>query len=295
MSLPISEAKSITGKMAKKRIFIGLLVCSMLFILGLVALAWWLVAQRALLVNRVLLTIIIAGALFFFSLLGVGLLGLVWSLWRSKELTSLQGIMHTATSMLFPLAVRLGRLLGMDEEKIKNSYIQVSNQLVRTQTRHKTFRKVLILAPHCLQWIHCPHKITINVYNCKGCGKCLITDLIKLAERTGSELVVVTGGTLARKMIKQIRPDAVVAIACERDLTSGIQDVVGIPVYGVINDRPEGPCANTRVDLTKVEEAIRYFQQKDAPAEPLKDDPTAQEKKTAPEKKEADSSKSGKF
>ena len=49
------------------------------------------------------------------------------------------------------------------------------------------------------------------------------------------------------------------AIACERDLTSGIQEVAEIPVIGIINERPEGPCCNTRVDLNKVEEAIRYF------------------------------------
>ena len=67
---------------------------------------------------------------------------------------------------------------------------------------------------------------------------------------------VATGGTLARQMVKEIRPKAIIAVACERDLTSGIQDVFPLPVIGVLNERPFGPCFNTRVDIKKVEAAI---------------------------------------
>ena len=70
---------------------------------------------------------------------------------------------------------------------------------------------------------------------------------------------VATGGTLARQMVKEIRPKAIIAVACERDLTSGIQDVFPLPVIGVLNERPFGPCFNTRVDIKKVEAAILDF------------------------------------
>ena len=53
---------------------------------------------------------------------------------------------------------------------------------------------------------------------------------------------------------------AVVGIACERDLVSGIRDVYPLlPVLAVPNVRPMGPCKETRVDLEKVEEAVRFF------------------------------------
>ncbi len=67
---------------------------------------------------------------------------------------------------------------------------------------------------------------------------------------------MVTGGTLARQTVKNIRPKAVLAIACERDLTSGIQDVYPLPAVGVMNIRPHGPCYNTRVDMTLVRQEI---------------------------------------
>ena len=60
-------------------------------------------------------------------------------------------------------------------------------------------------------------------------------------------------------MVMQARPKAIVAVACERDLTSGIQDVFPLPVLGVLNERPFGPCFNTRVDINKLEAAILTF------------------------------------
>jgi hypothetical protein len=51
----------------------------------------------------------------------------------------------------------------------------------------------------------------------------------------------------------------IIAVACERDLSSGIQDSYPLPVFGVINHRPHGPCYDTLVDLDKVEEALKLF------------------------------------
>lgn len=114
----------------------------------------------------------------------------------------------------------------------------------------------MILAPHCLQNAECPHKITIDVANCKQCGKCKIGELKKLADQYDCQLRVVTGGTLARQAIKEQKPGAVIAIACERDLSLGIQDISIIPVLGILNYRPNGPCFNTDVDVIRVHNAM---------------------------------------
>jgi hypothetical protein len=36
-------------------------------------------------------------------------------------------------------------------------------------------------------------------------------------------------------------------------------DINPLPVLGVLNRRPEGPCINTQVDLEKVEESLLNF------------------------------------
>ena len=89
---------------------------------------------------------------------------------------------------------------------------------------------------------------------------------MNLADEMGFHFFVVTGGTLARQTVKKIRPQAVLAIACERDLTSGIQDVYPLPAVGVLNLRPNGPCYNTHVDIAAVRreiEAILLDEEKD--------------------------------
>jgi hypothetical protein len=77
-----------------------------------------------------------------------------------------------------------------------------------------------------------------------------------VADRHGLAIHVATGGNLARRIVSDFRPDAVVAVACERDLSSGIADTYPLPVFGVCNERPHGPCINTSVSIGKVEAAI---------------------------------------
>jgi len=56
-----------------------------------------------------------------------------------------------------------------------------------------------------------------------------------------------------------MKPKAIVAVACELDLTSGIRDTYPIPVIGVLNRRPNGPCYNTSVDIAEVKKALLHF------------------------------------
>ena len=81
--------------------------------------------------------------------------------------------------------------------------------------------------------------------------------MAELAQKYRIDISVATGGTLARKVIIEKRPKLVVAVACERDLTSGIKYCYPLPVIGVLNDRPFGPCINTSVDVEKIEAALK--------------------------------------
>ena len=93
----------------------------------------------------------------------------------------------------------------------------------------------------------------------KGCGKCKIRDLLALSRRYNVPVSVATGGTLARRIVVEKKPEVIIAVACERDLTSGIQDSYPIPVFGILNKRPFGPCFDTDVDLPLVENALVTF------------------------------------
>lgn len=143
------------------------------------------------------------------------------------------------------------------KEAYQRLIINLNNKLVKRE-RSKT-KKILLLLPHCLQTDECTIRLTYNVYNCEGCGRCEIKDLIQIADENHLTLSVATGGSLARRIVNEVKPEAVVAVACENDLSSGIADIYPLPILGIPNERPFGPCLNTSVDLAKVKEAIEFF------------------------------------
>lgn len=240
---------------ARKRLFIGLISGSVLVVLGLILLVFLLFFNRESLLNQILLVVIGVVLLGLLIVVAFGIAGIVLTLW-SARIIPLQGLGRIAISLMFPVAVGLGKLLGFSKNVVQRSFVEVNNQLVRAQKISVPPAKIMLLLPHCLQRAECQHKITINVQNCKRCGLCKISDLLELAERYGVKLVVATGGTSARRFVEQYRPQAIVAVACERDLSSGILDTNPLPVLGVLNRRPNGPCYNTDVDLEEVEGAL---------------------------------------
>jgi hypothetical protein len=150
-----------------------------------------------------------------------------------------------------------GSFFKNKKESFQKFIISLNNKLVKKERPHT--KKILLLLPHCIQINECNIRLTYNIYNCKGCGRCEIKDLIQIADENHLELFVATGGSLARRIINEIKPEAVVAIACENDLSSGIVDTYPLPILGITNERPFGPCLNTSVDLAKVKEAIEFF------------------------------------
>lgn len=248
----------------RKRLFIGLLLISLCLMVGSVVLIWFLAIHRELMFYRVLLVLFAALLLSVILLIGLGIIGMVLTIYQSRAFPSMEGMMRIAINLMFPVALGVGHVFGLNKEQIKRSFIEVNNQMVYSHQFHLQPQQIMILAPHCLQRNTCPYKITMDVRNCKRCGACVVNDLLDLTDYYGVSLVVATGGTLARKFIEKYRPQGIVAIACERDLTSGIIDVNPLPVLGILNIRPEGPCLNTTVSLEQVEDGIRYFLPADA-------------------------------
>jgi hypothetical protein len=157
----------------------------------------------------------------------------------------------------YPLLMLAGAFSKSKKEKYQRLIIHWNNRLVKKEKPRS--KKVLLLLPHCLQMNECDIRLTFNVYNCKRCGRCEIKDLIQIAEDNHLALSIATGGSLARRIVNDMQPEAIVAVACENDLSSGIADIYPLPTLGITNERPSGPCYNTKVDLEKVKEAITFF------------------------------------
>lgn len=245
----------------KKRIFILLGIVMMLCYFAIFGAIWLLMTTSSQALREVMMTGFVALFVCTFLLMGAGLTFLVIGLLRRSASPIMQKIGRGIVDLFYPMTMWIGRLFGVSKEEIEDSYIKINNQMTVSQDRKYRPEEILILAPHCLQSTSCPHKITVDVHNCHRCGKCSVAGLLDMAEETGVNLVVASGGTFARKLAKEYQPKAIVAIACERDLTSGIKDMNAqhIPVVGVLNERPNGPCYNTTVQICKVRQALSEF------------------------------------
>jgi hypothetical protein len=224
----------------KKRVYIGLLLSSMILVAVLAGCIWYIISHQGIMLSKLLLIAVVIVFGLIFAVLGIGILAIIVMIIRSKDIPALKAITNLANDVLFPLTMITGRFLGINREKILSSYIAVNNYLVKTKKLLLPGEQVMILLPHCLQDVDCPHKITMDINNCKKCGKCCISSLIELGDRYHAKIKVATGGTLARKFIKDCRPQGVVAVACERDLSMGIQESGQLPVLGCLTAGPTG-------------------------------------------------------
>lgn len=163
---------------------------------------------------------------------------------------------------IFPIIVNMGKFVGISKDEIRNIFIKINNAYIYSNKYCFDSKDLIILIPHCIQNHNCKLKVTNDIDNCKKCGLCKINDLLELKEKYNTPIFVATGGTLARKVIMDNKPKAVIAVACERDLTSGVKDVKKIPVLGVFNSRPNGPCVDTNININEVEKAINFFTSK---------------------------------
>lgn len=243
-------------RLQSKNLFIGLSFAGIVA-LGLALLGFWYLTQPRLAALHPSLPFIVGvGLLAFYLAVVSAFLLIVISSYTQRDLLSGKKL---TVRILFPLALAVGRLLRIDPDTVRASFVAMNNALVRASARLIRGDNLLLLLPHCLQSFECPHRVTSEVRNCRLCGKCEISDLISLCDTYGIRMSIATGGTLARRVIVETRPKAIVGVACERDLTSGIQDAYPIPVMGVLNERPHGPCRDTTVDLARVEGAVTVF------------------------------------
>ncbi len=243
----------------QKRIFLGLLALTCLLFTLLLVVFWYVpyVGLTSINPHLPLILGIIFGILL---LLVVGILVmLALTVVLGRDLFFSRKLRGLVIKLLLPLMSGVGKICGVSKEKVRRSFIEINNQLVLAQHVRTTPDKLLLLMPHCLQFHECQFRITGSTVHCKRCGKCPITGLVDLSEKYHVGLAVATGGTLARRIVVERRPRLIIAVACERDLSSGIQDSYPLPIFGIINQRPHGPCYDTLVNLEQVEEALRTF------------------------------------
>ncbi|SDB16491.1 hypothetical protein SAMN05660653_00763 [Desulfonatronum thiosulfatophilum] len=243
----------------RKRLFIGLILgASVLLSLFLVIL--WVIPYIGLKNIHAFAPIVLAVALLaLISMIMWSSIGLVLNILLGRSFPLSSRFRGITIKLFLPLMTLLGRFFNIPKDDIRLSFIKVNNELVASERGRFQPHEILLLLPHCLQNSRCPRRLTYDIKHCKRCGECPIDGLLGLSEKYGIKIAIATGGTIARRIVVQNKPKLIIAVACDRDLSSGIQDTYPIPVYGVLNQRPFGPCLDTLVDLPNIESALERF------------------------------------
>jgi len=245
-----------------RAIFMALFFFSGSILFGTGLIVWFFMAMGAASVSQffawviTFLFIIFAGSMTFFSVI------FAYTALTGKSFGRVKGFRRVATRLTLPVVLRTGKMLGVEKDRIVRAFVNINNEIVRNLMQNKKPKDILILLPHCLQMEDCELKLTSDIGKCVGCGRCDIKDLVDLAEKYNLSINVATGGTVARRIVKESKPDVILAVACERDLLSGIQDTYPLPVIGFCNRRPNGECRSTRVDVEQIEKEIKNIYSK---------------------------------
>ena len=181
------------------------------------------------------------------AIAGVGALGAAW--------LGIIGISYSTGRALLPerlaergpllatfdLACRTGELFGVARDWTGNAAVRVYDRLAWARERKVSASELLILVPRCL-------------------SRASLDGVLEIAKRYDVAAFVATRGQLARRVIRERRPRAVVAVACERDMVSGLHDVAGrIPVLGLTMQLPNGPCKDASIDIAQMEQFVKKY------------------------------------
>jgi hypothetical protein len=247
------------GRWSGKGLFVFLAVATSLLLCLALVLAWLIptLGLGGIHPSLPYITGVLAGLLVLTILLGA--LGFIVHVHTGRPFPGSSLFRSLSIRLFLPTMELLGRLAGISPEKVRRSFITANNDMVGSAEARVEPDRILILLPHCLQRAACDFRLSHDVDNCRRCGLCPMGGLLDLRDRYGVHLAVATGGTIARRIVVEKRPRFIIAVACERDLSSGIQDTYPLPVFGVLNERPNGPCFDTRVSLAMVEAALRRF------------------------------------
>jgi len=222
--------------------------------------------------SQEILSYIGAAALVFFSvILVLTILSLAIVYLILKDKGRVEKISALSSSIVFKILLfildvsyipskKIVSMLGGRGDVIDVVSIEIRNMLLRPSFSATPFGERIILLPQCLRHIDC--KISFNSVKgatCLKCGKCKIAEITKKAEELGYlGCYIAPGGGFVRRIIKEVKPKAVIGMGCPPEVNAGMLDVDsrGIPVQGVLLLR-EG-CVETDVDLEDVFEVMEY-------------------------------------
>lgn len=183
---------------------------------------------------------------------------------HSKFSSLVLKILLLILDLLYMPAKKIILVLGGNDMMIDTVGTEIRNILLKDRFAQVPFEDRIVLLPQCLRSLECPAKFSsVKGAQCVGCGKCKIFDITNKAKELGYKgAYIAPGGGFVRRIIKKMKPKAVLGIGCPPEVNLGLLEVStkGIPCQGVLLLKTG--CVNTDVDLDLVFETMEIGKEK---------------------------------
>ena len=147
--------------------------------------------------------------------------------------------------------------MGVEETELLRLYVETKNRSLIQSFASTPYNKRILLLPQCLRAKDCPAELGKYGYECQQCGRCNISKIIQLTKDLGYKgTFILPGGSLAKKILLELKPKASLGVACSKELVLGsfLCEKLGVIGQGVA--LLQDGCINTIVDIKALKEAL---------------------------------------
>lgn len=151
---------------------------------------------------------------------------------------------------------RVAGAFGFKQKVTEGAYIDLVNKKNEAAFKKVPIKKRALFLPHCTRNKNCPAKLGKYGYECKECGKCGIAKVKKAAEKMGYSVYIVPGGSVVWKIIKDKKPEAVVGVACTKELVMALEITENGKIPAQTSTLLRDGCVNTLMDEDDIIEVL---------------------------------------
>jgi hypothetical protein len=153
---------------------------------------------------------------------------------------------------------QLATKVGVEEQELFQLYVDAKNRSLIESFAATPYNERVVLLPQCLRAKDCPAEIGKYGYECQQCGRCSVAKIMQLTKELGYKgTFIMPGGSLAKKVLVELKPKASLGVACYKELVMGsyLCEKVGVIGQGV--ELLKDGCINTIVNMKALKEALK--------------------------------------
>ncbi len=180
---------------------------------------------------------------------------------KSYDSSIMRVVKRMARTKLSGLALhkleQVATKVGVEEKELFELYIETKNRSLIRSFASVPYNERVLLLPQCLRANDCPAEMGKYGYECKQCGRCSITKILQIAKDLGYKgAFVLPGGSLAKRILSELKPRASLGVACSKELVLGSYLCEKMGVIGQGVELLKDGCMNTLVEMKRLQEVM---------------------------------------